>query len=110
MIEETVMKYLEQELDIPVFQEEKNLDTYLLVGKSGTSRENYLDSAVFFIQSYAISKYEACKLNEQVKKAMDEIIKLDAVVSSKLNTDYDYTDTNKKKYRYQAIYDLVFYD
>ena len=40
---------------------------------------------------------------------MDGIIELDCITSCELNTDYDFTNTNKKKYRYQAVYDLVFY-
>lgn len=109
MIEEIILNYLQAKLGLPVFLEEHDIDTYLLIGKSGTSRKNHLDSAVIYIQSYAQSKYEASLLNEKVKKVMDEIIELDSISSSELNTDYEYTDTNKKKYRYQAVYDLVFY-
>ena len=27
-----------------------------------------------------------------------------------LNSDYNFTDTAQKRYRYQAVYDLTFYD
>lgn len=109
MIEKIVLDYLDETLNVPVFTEEKNIDSYVLVGKSGSSRKNYIDSAVIFIQSYAPSKYKASLLNEEVKRAMDGIIELDCITSCGLNTDYDFTNTNKKKYRYQAVYDLVFY-
>lgn len=30
------------------------------------------------------------------------------ISKAKLNSDYNYTDTTTKSYRYQAVYDLVF--
>ena len=32
------------------------------------------------------------------------------VGSCELNSDYNYTDGTKKEYRYQAVFDLVYYD
>ena len=46
--------------------------------------------------------------NEEVKKAMDNIINYTDISKSKLDTDYNYTDTTKKKYRYQAVYEVVY--
>ena len=50
------------------------------------------------------------KLNEKVKEAMDELPwELDSVTRSKLNSDYNFTDTATRKYRYQAVYDITYY-
>ena len=46
--------------------------------------------------------------NEKVKNAMNNIVVLGAIGSSDLNSDYNFTDTTKKKYRYQAVYDLTY--
>lgn len=110
MIEKIILDYLNDKLDVDVYLERpvKAPLKYVLLEKTGSSRENYINSATVAIQSYAESMYEAASLNEAVKKAMDEIIMLPAVLSSKLNSDYNFTDTTKKSYRYQAIYDLVF--
>lgn len=110
MIEKTVLEYLNTALSVPVYMEmpEKAPERFVLVEKTGGSVENYIHSATLVIQSYAESMYEAASLNEAVKKAMDGIIVLDAVSKSQLNTDYNFTDTTKKKYRYQAVYDLVY--
>lgn len=70
---------------------------------------NFANSATFFLQSYASTRYKAALLNEQVKKAMDDLAELKEISYSRLNTDYDFTDTAKKKYRYQAVYDIGFY-
>lgn len=110
MIEKTMLDYLEKTLtDIPVSFEEMNVDEYVLIGKSGSKKQNHVNSATFFIQSYSNTKYNASLLNEKVKEAMEQITVLDEITYSKLNSDYDYTDTSKKKYRYQAVYDIGFF-
>ena len=49
------------------------------------------------------------ELNELVKEAMDDIVVLDEISRSALNSDYNFTDVTTKRHRYQAVYDLVFY-
>ena len=53
--------------------------------------------------------YEAAILNEKMKDAINDITDLDSVSSAKLNSDYNYTDTARKKYRYQAVFDFVYF-
>ena len=53
--------------------------------------------------------FGASSLNEEVKKAVDSLIELNEIASVKLNTDYNFTDTTTKKYRYQAVYDIKHY-
>lgn len=109
IIEEVVLNYLREELDVPVaMQEPDNESRYVLIEKTGSSRENHINSATLAIKSHADSLYEAAILNELVKLAMDNIVSLNEISSSKLNTDYNFTDTTKKKYRYQAVYHLVY--
>lgn len=111
MIEAVVLDYLSGCLQVPVYMEvpENPPDTYVVIEKTGSGRENWIDSAVMAIQSYAASLYEVATLNEQVKAAMDAIIELPEISRSELNSDYNYTDTTTKRYRYQAVYDLVHY-
>lgn len=110
MIEEKIIKYLDRVLDVSVYGEvpEDEPERYVIVEKTGSSRKNYINSAVIALQSYAESKIAASELNEKVKTAMDNIIIYEDISKSKLNTDYNFTDTTKKKYRYQAVYE-VFY-
>lgn len=110
MIEQIVLAYLSEALDVPVYAEkpDQKQEEYVLIEKTGSSVENFIYSATLALKSHAQSKYKASELNEKVKKAMDEIILLDSISKSKLNTDYDFTDTTKKEYRYQAVYDLVY--
>lgn len=111
MIEKIVLDYLEKELQVPVYMEEpeKKPESFVVIEKTGSGKKNGIFSATLAIQSYAASMLKAAELNEKVKGKMDEIIKLDDVSSGKLNSDYNYTDTRTKKYRYQAVYDLIHY-
>ena len=111
MIEKILRDYLRSKLSVPVeMEEEADLpEKYVLVEKTGSSMTNYIRHATIAIQSYAGSLYEAAELNEEVKAAMDEIIVLDEITRSELNSDYNYTDTATKRYRYQAVYDLTHY-
>ena len=110
MIEKIVLDYLSENLNVPAYMEmpERQPERFVLIEKTGGSVEDFVHSATLALQSYAESMYEAAALNEEVKKAMDNIIILDSVSKSQLNTDYNFTDTKKKKYRYQAVYDLVY--
>lgn len=110
MIEKVILDYLNNTLDVPVYMEMpiKHPERYVLIEKTSSARANHIDSAMLAIQSYAPSLYETARLNEQVKKAMDLIAFFTDISSAKLNSDYNYTDTSKKQYRYQAVYN-VFY-
>ncbi|OOV85805.1 hypothetical protein BTA35_0216720, partial [Oceanospirillum linum] len=63
----------------------------------------------FAFQSYAPSMYEAAVLNEAVKETVEGMIELDEISKIKLNSDYNYTDTTTKEYRYQAVFDMNHY-
>lgn len=110
MIEVIVVDYLNDNLEVPVFMEmpEVQPERFVLVERTGGSEEEHIRYAALAIQSYAESRYQAAALNEMVKKAMKNIVILDSIFKSKLNSDYNFTDTTKKKHRYQAVYDLVY--
>ncbi len=112
MVETIVRNHLKSALDVPVLLEvpEKMPETFILIEKTGASRENYIDRATIAVQSWAASMYEAASLNDKVKKAMDSLPELPNVSRAALNSDYNHTDTSTKKYRYQAVYDLTYYE
>ena len=65
--------------------------------------------AMIAVKSYAESIYEAARLNEEVKTAMLNMADLNDICKVSLNSDYNYTDTEQKKYRYQAVFDIIYY-
>lgn len=118
MIELTVLNYLKSVLSVPVFMEiptSNDITEFVLLEKTGSSRTDFINDSVFVVQSYSDSLFGAASLNEEVKKAMIGdgvntygIIAETEVSKCSLNTDYNYTDTTTKSYRYQAVFDLVF--
>lgn len=107
MIEQIVLDYLKNELDVPVHMEEQeHLNEYVVIEKTSGGEEDYIESATIAIKSYGLTLYKAAKLNEQVKAKMKRIAEIDSIGSARLNTDYNFTDITKKRYRYQAVYDL----
>lgn len=112
MIEKIVLDYLNDNLEnIKAYMEHpagKDAVSFVVLQKTGSSRENFVNRATFAIQSYAGTLYESATLNEKVKEIMDGLAEVDRVASSKLNSDYNYTDTTSKKYRYQCVYDVVY--
>ena len=110
MIELIVYEYLKRELPVPVFMEKpgEEIEEYVLIEKTGSSEEDYIMNAMAIIQSYSNSLYGAASLNEKVKEKMRNIVSLKEISSVKINSDYNYTDTRTKKYRYQAVFDLFY--
>ena len=53
--------------------------------------------------------FEAAKLNEKIKNLMYDLTTISEVSKVKLNSDYNFTDTETKRYRYQAIFDIYHY-
>lgn len=111
MIEIIVKEFIEQRLPVPVLMEfpANPPNRFIVLRKADSSRENLVDTAMFVADSYAESLLEAAKLNVQVIAALDDLIMLDAVSSSKRGGDYPFTDTKNKRYRYQAVQNITYY-
>ena len=109
MIEDKIVAYLGEALDVPVSVEKpKGEKTFVLVDKTGSGEKDKIKSATFAVQSYAESLRKAILLNEKIKLAMEGMKALTNISSVKLNTDYNFTAEETKEYRYQAVYDLVY--
>lgn len=109
-IEYILLEYLITNMQVPCYMEEPDTieDRYIIIEKTGSSKKNFINSATFAIQSYGATMEQAVDLNEAVKAVMDEFWKHHAVYSCKLNSDYNFTDTETKRYRYQAVYVITY--
>lgn len=112
MIERYILDYLNERLSVPAYMEEpeKPLKEYVLIDKIGSSESDMIQSAVIAVQSYGESLYRAALLNAEVKELMRDSVVLDAISRCRLNSDYNYTDTETKRYRYQAVFDITYYE
>lgn len=111
MIEIIIKQFLDGHLSAPSFLELPAIkpDRYVVLEKTSSSKSNYLPSATFAFQSYAKSMYEAALLNEELKEVVENLILLNEISGVKLNSDYNFTDTTTKEYRYQAVFDINHY-
>ena len=112
MIEKTILTYLMNTVQHPIYMEKPKSpepDKYYLMEKTGSGQQDMLFNSTIAIQSIAPTMYEAAELNEDAKAAMHNAIILNGITRVRLNSDYNYTDTQTKQYRYQAVFDIVHY-
>ena len=111
MIEVTILTYLKQHLSVPVFLQEPTTkpDSYVLFEKTGSGKLNHITNSTFAFQSYGKSLYEAAQLNNTLKEVVESLLTLAEISSVNLNSDYNFTDTETKRYRYQAVFDIVYF-
>lgn len=112
MIETTVLDFLRGRLGVPVSMEVPEADsgTFVVLEKTGSSRQDYIRHATLAAQSYAPTLLEAAQLDDRVIEAMLQLTELDAVAACRLERDYNFTDTETKKYRYQAVFSVTYYE
>lgn len=115
MIEDVIKNFLESKLTVPVLMEipKSPASQFVVIEKTGGGQENYINSSILAVKSYAPSLFEAAQLNEQVKEWMldgvEGAITLSEIARIRLDSDYNYTDTTSKRYRYQAVFDIKHY-
>lgn len=124
MIEQIVLDYLnatdlvsvatgEELEEVPCYAERPEQEPdgmYMVIEKTGSDNEDHIQDATVAVSSYAKTLYEASLLNEAVKHAMLQITTLPSVSAVRLNSDYNFTSTAAKCYRYQAVFVLTYYE
>lgn len=111
MIEKTVLDYLNSVLSVPTFMEKDGTEPseFVLIHKGDSTTENFVTTAMIVAESHGSSLFDAATLNEEVKKAMTNLHATAQVSACRLVTDYNYTDTASKGYRYQAVFNITHY-
>ena len=110
MIETIIRDYLTGAQPLPVlFEHQAGLEEFFILEKTGGGETNHIRSSMLTIQAYGRTKARAAQLCEEVVGLMLGAVQLDAISSVDLNSAYDFTDTEAKAYRYQAVFDIVHY-
>lgn len=116
MIETFIKEYLEKIIDAPVLIEAPEIpsekfskipERYVLIDRLGYSTENMIERHRIALQSYGPSLFEAAKLDKKVRATMEKIILLNNVGACEITGSYNFTDTVKKKYRYQSTFEII---
>lgn len=82
---------------------------FIVIEKTGSMTEDRITTSTIAVRSCAPSLLEAAALNEGVKSIMDQSPELDDIAACKLNSDYNFTDSTSKQYRYQAVFQVTHY-
>ena len=110
MIETTIIDFLSENLGVFVGMEPPAETTgYVLIDKTGSSRTNHIITSTFAVQSYGASLFEALQLSKIVESKMFLMLELPEIINVELETDYNFTDTTSKQYRWQAVFDVTHY-
>ena len=110
MIAKTLLDFLADDLSVGVYMEQPSqLTDYVLIDQTGSSQVNHITTTTIALQSYGSTLYNAMVLNERVKDAMERFAELNEVTRVELNTDYNFTNTATKQYRWQAVYLITHY-
>lgn len=112
MIEKILLEHLNNELAIPCYMEkpEPIPDEFIRIEKIGSTNNNFIETATFAVQSYGTSLLATAKLNLNVKKALKNIVTKNQISAVKILSDYNFTDTTKKLYRYQVVVNITYYE
>ena len=84
-------------------------ESYVIFEKTSSGKRDYANSATFAFQSYAPTLYSAAILNEEDKAAVESMVELNEISGIHLNGDYNFTNTETKEYRYQAVFDINYF-
>lgn len=112
MIEKLILDYLGGLMSIPVSVERAPnppASEYILIERTGGGEEEHIRDATIAVQSYADTMYRAASMMEEIVGHMLNITRLDAVSHVDVNSYYNFTDESEKKYRYQGVFDLVYF-
>ena len=112
MITKDLLDFLNKDtdLDAPAYVEVPTaLTDFVLLDQTGTSTANHITTTTIAVQSYGATLWDAMQLNEKVKAAMRRFARLDNVARVELETDYNFTNTETKQYRWQAVFQITHY-
>ena len=118
MIEQIVLEYLSEHIDVPVFMELPEVpsedyptmpERFILLEKVGGGLNDHIDSGSIAVQSYSLnSLYEAACLDEEMRAVMFGILERDDISEVRLASNYNHTDIRTKRYRYQSVFEFHF--
>lgn len=111
MTEKTIKDYLEAKTGVPAVLEIPSPmpERFLLLERTGGGERGRLCTPTFAVQSYGPTMLSAAELNDRVKTAMRDMVELPQICRVELNSDYNFTDPESKKYRYQAVFHVTHY-
>lgn len=112
MIEEIVREELEDVLNVRIYLDlpEDLPEEFVYLDKTSDEATDFINTAMFSARSYAATAIDAGYLSRRVKYAMQRLVRRDDIAGVRLNSESDYPDTQRKRARYQATFEITYYD
>ena len=114
MIEPYLIYFICSRTDLPVFAEEPEdsyqYTDYVVIEKTASRTVNTLQEATIAIQSYGRSLYDAMTNSSKVREAMETLSHEPEISGAHLESEYNFTDPTTKRYRYQVVYRIYYYE
>lgn len=84
-------------------------DEFFIIEKTSAGETDHIQRATIAVQSVSRSSMlRAAEMSKAAEKAMKTLITEADVSRCKLNSAYNFTDTETKEYRYQAVFDITY--
>lgn len=111
MIEAIIRNYLLQKVDVPVYiaKPSRLPVSYVFIERTGGTIENQIRHATIAVQSIGGTMEQAAQLHEAVLEHMQDAIELQDVSAVYVNSEYNFTDTETKEFRYQGLFEITYY-
>lgn len=114
-IEQIVNEYLSEQFEdiAPVFGIYPDNAPYKLIATTFTGRRivDHLNSVVVAVQCYSGTVLSCAEMNELVISAMLQLPERSARVSEvTLNSGGNFPDTTRKRNRYQAVFNITYFE
>lgn len=114
MIENTVAKYLDERMNVPVNTERKKTvpKEYILIELTGSTKYDHcLRTDTIAVRAISTSLAKAASLLQKAEKILDVMPESVTNVSkADMVTDYNNTNTVLNIYRYQAVYQISYHE
>lgn len=112
MIEKILYEFLkDNDIDASAQGAGQVVEDDVRIEKIGMSADDHLCTSDIVIQCYGRSIYKAAELSKKVRELL--LYKLPEhkdIAGVKLNSEYNFTDTAAKRYRYQSVYHITHYE
>lgn len=112
MIDAILIQHLSDALrPVPVSAQvpAKKPKRFVTVERIRMSLANHVYTTTFAVQSNAATLVDAAALDEDVRQAMLGAVQLDGITAVRLNSSYNFTDSESEQMRYQSVYDVTHY-
>lgn len=110
ILEEFLIAWLARKTGYDVYAEapEGHPTEFYTVERTGSRTANRVTTVTVAIQSWnSLSMYHAAAMNDDLKREMETLVQEPEISACRLSTDYNFTDTDSKYYRYQAVYNIT---